>query len=435
MSYGFNTIDLQDSVHTDLAILFEQMQTCSHSLSDVIIELRDGRHYYAHSWVLTFRSCYFQRMLESQLGESQTRCIRIEDEPYLIEQLLRYLYLGQVKFDNLQQLLCLCITADKYLADRMSIALVEQVRVGWLNQFTAVSIYQFSHHFEQKRLSQLAADYLLANGQLVLANRSLMDLSPEQLLPLIDDDHFRCIENDLLDFLLAYISYYNTEYSGQIQIRTFDSTNIPTPFRIKLDEIGVETINIDPKLTNDVAKECNPLVFKLNRSDQESLLRCIRPQALLQTDNLLKSLSLIYDTRLVSWCRYQLHLANQHYSAVRQCYPIAQRRYRIEQQSGLIKLQSRIFFDSLRIRFSNPLRIWRSLSQRYAVFEYTVNNNLQQQQEWQKIISAKMRLINQNSIEFHLDQIIDACYIRLSMCDLMNQATPVSVELDLIGRP
>lgn len=141
------------------------------------------------------------------------------------------------------------------------------------------------------------------------------------------------------------------------------------------------------------------------------------------------------DTRLVSWCRYQLHLANQHYSAVRQCYPIAQRRYRIEQQSGLIKLQSRIFFDSLRIRFSNPLRIWRSLSQRYAVFEYTVNNNLQQQQEWQKIISAKMRLINQNSIEFHLDQIIDACYIRLSMCDLMNQATPVSVELDLIGRP
>lgn len=110
MSYGFNTIDLQDSVHTDLALLFEQMQTCSHSLSDVIIELRDGRHYYAHSWVLTFRSCYFQRMLESQLGESQTRCIRIEDEPYLIEQLLRYLYLGQVKFDNLQQLLCLCIT-------------------------------------------------------------------------------------------------------------------------------------------------------------------------------------------------------------------------------------------------------------------------------------------------------------------------------------
>ena len=110
------------------------------------------------------------------------------------------------------------------------------------------------------------------------------------------------------------------------------------------------------------------------------------------------------DTRLVSWCRYQLHLANQHYSAVRQCYPIAQRRYRIEQQSGLIKLQSRIFFDSLRIRFSNPLRIWRSLSQRYAVFEYTVNNNLQQHSPTSYKINRYMRNTSNSNNNNNNDQ-------------------------------
>ncbi|OTF70656.1 hypothetical protein BLA29_013000, partial [Euroglyphus maynei] len=103
---------------------------------------------------------------------------------------------------------------------------------------------------------------------------------------------FCCLENDLLDFLLAYISYYDSEYSCQIQIRTFDSTIVPAQFRLKLDDIGVETITMDPKLMNNPASDQNELVI-LNRSDQESLLRCIRPQALLQADNLMKSLSLI----------------------------------------------------------------------------------------------------------------------------------------------
>ena len=174
----------------------------------------------------------------------------------------------------------------------MNEALVEHVRNGWINQFTAVSIYRFSFHFEQIRLAQFATDYLLENGHQVLANRSLMNLPPKQLKTLIANDDFHCIENDLLDFILAYISYYSSEYSGQIQVRTFDSTIVPSQFRLKLDDIGIETITMDPVLTNDMADNQDKL-FLLNRSDQESLLQCIRPQALLQTDNLIKSLLLI----------------------------------------------------------------------------------------------------------------------------------------------
>ncbi|XP_046918868.2 uncharacterized protein LOC124499058 [Dermatophagoides farinae] len=431
MSHGPNMVDLQDSVHTDLVQLFEKMQTCSHPLSDVIIKLRDGRNYYAHGWVLAFRSCYFQRMLECRLGESQTRCIRIEDEPYLIEQLLRYLYLGQVQFENLHQLLCLCLTADKYLVDRMNEALVEHVRNGWINQFTAVSIYRFSFHFEQRRLAQFATDYLLENGHQVLANRSLMNLPPKQLKTLIVNDDFHCIENDLLDFILAYISYYSSEYSGQIQVRTFDSTIVPSQFRLKLDDIGIETITMDPVLTNDMADNQDKL-FLLNRSDQESLLQCIRPQALLQADNLIKSLLLIYDTRLVSWCNDQLHLADNQ-CPLRHCYPISnRRRYRIEPQSGLIRLQNRIFVDTVLIGHSDSLQ---PLSQCFVVFEYAIDNHHhhQQQQQWHKVASVKMRMVNQKTIEFRLARIIDALYIRLPLCNWISQTRAIVAEMDLNG--
>jgi speckle-type POZ protein len=92
--------------------LFESMQ-----LSDVKFWIGD-REFPAHKVILVTRSKVFASMFEYETKENLTNQIEIEDiEPQVFQELLRFIYTGQVPLYMGTIAAALLIAADKYLLD------------------------------------------------------------------------------------------------------------------------------------------------------------------------------------------------------------------------------------------------------------------------------------------------------------------------------
>ena len=75
-------------------------------LTDVIITV-GNIELAAHSQFLAMRSKYFERLFASDFVEAKQRRIKLNEQPEVIKQLLRYIYTGRVRYDSLVELVYL----------------------------------------------------------------------------------------------------------------------------------------------------------------------------------------------------------------------------------------------------------------------------------------------------------------------------------------
>jgi hypothetical protein len=82
------------------------------STSDFIVECQNEK-FYVHEMILKDQSEYFEAILRNDCLENKEKKLKIDDfEPEIVEALLRYIYNGAVKNDELT--LDLMKIADKY---------------------------------------------------------------------------------------------------------------------------------------------------------------------------------------------------------------------------------------------------------------------------------------------------------------------------------
>ena len=130
---------------------------------DVVLMVKEGRQFKAHRLVLSEASPFFEKLLKSDMKETQEGVVRLEMfAESIMAATLRFIYTGDVQIlaeDTARELI---VVADYLLLEKLKL-LAGEVLVQTLNTSNCISAFYFSERYQSEDLLSNSRKLLLAN--------------------------------------------------------------------------------------------------------------------------------------------------------------------------------------------------------------------------------------------------------------------------------
>jgi len=178
--------------------------------SDVVLMVKDGKQFKAHRQVLSESSPFFEKLLNSDMKETQEGVVRLEmfTEPVMATT-LQFIYTGDVQIldeDNARDLIAV---ADYLFLDKLK-PLAGGVLVQKLNILNCISTYYFAERYQCEDLLSNIRKFIPANfTSIYAANReNILNMSSREVEVWISSDEMDVnAEEDVFKIILAWIDH------------------------------------------------------------------------------------------------------------------------------------------------------------------------------------------------------------------------------------
>ena len=177
---------------------------------DLTLVVEDGKEFEAHSQVLSEASPFFEKLLKSNMKESNERHVQLEMfSASVMGDALQFMYTGHVQILDEDNAPDLVILADYLFLPKLK-ALAGEVLIEKLNISNFLSTYYFLQRYQCENFLFEAKKFILANFNTLYASsqKEVLSMSNEQLQMFISSDEINVpAEKDIFYIILAWIDH------------------------------------------------------------------------------------------------------------------------------------------------------------------------------------------------------------------------------------
>ena len=191
--------------------VFIPHETLDHPF-DVTLVVHDGKEFQAHRRVLSEASPFFEKLLKSDMKESDERIVRLEMLTELcLRDILEFIYTGSVQIsteDNAQELIAM---ADYLVLPHLK-TVAGRVLELKLNASNAMSTYYFAQRYRCEELISSTRKFILANFTKVAKTKEFLNLPNKEVKIWISSDEIGVsAEEDVFKIILTWIKCEKNE--------------------------------------------------------------------------------------------------------------------------------------------------------------------------------------------------------------------------------
>ena len=176
--------------------------------------VEDGKEFKAHRRVLPEASPFFEKMLNSDMRESNEGVVRLEMLTELgMRDILEFIYTGSGQITNANNAQELIVMADYLLLPNLK-TLAEKIVVNNfnLNALNAISTYYFAEKYRCKELLALSQSFILTNFANVAKTEEFLILPGEEVKMWLSSDEIDVsAEEDVFKIIMTWIDYEQIE--------------------------------------------------------------------------------------------------------------------------------------------------------------------------------------------------------------------------------
>ena len=195
---------------------------------DLTLVVEDGKEFEAHAQVLSEASPFFEKLLKSNMKESNERRVQLEMfSASVMANALQFMYTGHVQILDEDNARDLVILADYLFLPKLK-ALAGGVFIEKLNISNFLSTYYFLQRYQCENFLFEARKIILANFNTLYASnqKEVLSMSNEQLQIFISSDEINVpAEKDIFYIIRAWIDHdkskrkkYFTELFRQVRL-------------------------------------------------------------------------------------------------------------------------------------------------------------------------------------------------------------------------
>ena len=189
--------------------IFKPQETPQHPC-DVTLVVNGGKaEFQAHGDVLSEASPFFQKMLSSDMKESNEGVVRLEMFSEAVMTLtMEFIYTGSAQISTLEIAEGLIVVADYLFLTKLK-TLAEGVAVSLqtLNMSNCISSYNFAERYQCEELLSKARQFILSNFTTVAKIEEFMNMPSKQIEMWISSDEIDVsAEEDVFKIILRWIN-------------------------------------------------------------------------------------------------------------------------------------------------------------------------------------------------------------------------------------
>ena len=189
--------------------IFKPQETPQHPC-DVTLVVNGGKaEFQAHGDVLSEASPFFQKMLSSDMKESNEGVVRLEMFSEAVMTLtMEFIYTGSAQISTLEIAEGLIVVADYLFLTKLK-TLAEGVAVSLqtLNMSNCISSYNFAERYQCEELLSKARQFILSNFTTVAKIEEFMNMTSKQIEMWISSDEIDVsAEEDVFKIILRWIN-------------------------------------------------------------------------------------------------------------------------------------------------------------------------------------------------------------------------------------
>ena len=187
--------------------MFQPQDTLDHPC-DVTVVVEDGEEFRAHKDVLSEASPFFEKLLNSDMKESNEGVIRLEMfNESVMAATLEFIYTGSVQISTREIAEDLIVMADYLLLPSLKTPAEEVVMHKW-NASNCISTYYFAVLYEYEELLSRSRQFILANFSALAKTEAFLNLSNTEVKMWISSDEINVsAEEDVFEIILAWINH------------------------------------------------------------------------------------------------------------------------------------------------------------------------------------------------------------------------------------
>ena len=181
---------------------------------NVTLVCKDGEEFKAHRGVLSEASTFFERLLNSDMKESNEGVVRLEILSELgLRDILEFIYTGSVQILDDAHAQELIAMADYLLLPRLTTLanrfLEKNLKIDISN---AISTYHFAVRYRCQELTSLTEHFILANFTSVAKTHDFLELSKDEVKIWISSDDIDVnAEEDVFKIILTWVDHEKSE--------------------------------------------------------------------------------------------------------------------------------------------------------------------------------------------------------------------------------
>ena len=181
---------------------------------DLTLVVEDGKEFKAHRRVLSEASPFFEKLLNSDMRESNEGVVRLEMLTELcLRDILEFIYTGRAEIsaeDNAQDLIAM---ADYLVLPHLK-TLAEKCLVKnlMLDDSNSISIYYFAERYRCEDLIFVSKSFILANFTTIAKTEDFLNLSSKEVKMWISSDEINVsAEEEVFTLILTWIDREKSE--------------------------------------------------------------------------------------------------------------------------------------------------------------------------------------------------------------------------------
>ena len=264
-------------------------QETLHHPFDVTLVVEDGKEFKAHKRVLSEKSPFFEKLLNSDMRESNEGVVRLEMvTEACIKDILKFMYNGSVEISNEDNARDMIAMSDYLVLPHLKTvaekALVNDLE---LNVSNCILMYNFAERYDCRELISFCKNFILANFTSVTKTEQFLNLPSKEVKMWISSDKINVnAEEDVFKIILAWIEReqserkkYFAELFHEVRLvyisRDFLRSNIVTNDLVNDNEGCMDLVKDAVKLTD--RKSCCHLDVKPRKSlETHVIVVCMR---------------------------------------------------------------------------------------------------------------------------------------------------------------
>ena len=190
---------------------FIPRETLDHPF-DITLVVEGGKEFKAHRRILADASTFFEKLLSSDMKESNEGVIRLEMmTDVCLSDILEFIYTGSVQItaeDNARDLIVL---ADYLVLSHLK-TIAGNTVAEKLNVSNCVSTYHFAENYHCEKLLSDARNYILSNFSTVGKAEEFLNLSSNEVKMWISSDEINVsAEEDVFKIILTWVDHEKNE--------------------------------------------------------------------------------------------------------------------------------------------------------------------------------------------------------------------------------
>ena len=177
------------------------------SLCDVTLVV-EGREFRAHRNVLAASSSYFRTMFTSDVREKTENKVAIEAlTSSVMEDLLSYLYTGNVEITNESRARDLLFAADYLVVPRLN-KIAGEFLLKNLSVWTCINVYKLAVATRNKVLGDGTLNFINKNFVLVSKSEEFLNLSADEVIEWVSSDDVEIrSEDEMFEVVISWVEH------------------------------------------------------------------------------------------------------------------------------------------------------------------------------------------------------------------------------------